>query len=398
VSDRYTIPIVDLRSQYAGIRAEVRAAIDEVLDDQQFILGPAVRRFEAEMARYLGCAHAAGVASGSDALLLALMALGVGPGDGVIVTPFTFFSTVSSITRLGATPLFADIDAATYLLAPAAVERFLADRTRRKNGCTVDTMTAVRIKALLPVHLFGHCAAMAELLALARQFGLRVIEDVAQACGARANVAGKEIFAGASGDFGCFSFFPSKTLGGYGDGGLVTSQDAALDATIKMLRTHGESQKYHHKLTGINSRLDSLQAAVLAVKQRHLEEWCAQRIARAETYYRLFTESGVIDEDKVIAVPAPVADHAHIFNYYVIRSRHRDRLKEFLAQRGIQSEIYYPLPLHLQESFTWLGYKRGDFPAAELVATQVLALPFYPEITAPQQEAVVGSIAAFFHR
>jgi len=398
VSDRYNIPILDLSAQYVGIRAAVRAAIDAVLDGQQFILGPAVSRFEGQMARYLGCAHAAGVASGSDALLLALMALGIGPGDGVIVTPFTFFSTVSSITRLGATPLFVDIETKNYLLSPAAVETFLAQRARLKNAWTVDTKTGVRIKALLPVHLFGHCAAMGELLSLARQFGLRVIEDVAQACGARTNIAGREIFAGAGGDLGCFSFFPTKTLGGCGDGGLVTTQDDALAATIKSLRMHGESQRYHHELTGINSRLDSLQAAVLEVKQRYLEEWCAQRVARAQTYHRLFADSGIIGEDRIISNPAPRADRAHVFNYYVVRVGRRDQLKDFLAQRGIQTEVYYPLPLHLQECFTGLGYEKGDFPAAELVATQVLALPFYPEITAAQQETVVESIAAFFRR
>jgi len=398
VSKRYKIPILDLSAQYAGIRAEVSAAIDAVLDGQQFILGPAVSRFEEQMARYLGSAHAAGVASGSDALLLALMALGVGPGDGVMVTPFTFFSTVSSITRLGATPLFVDIEARNYLLSPAAVEAFLAQRARRENGRTVDTRTGLRIKALLPVHLFGQCAAMAEFLSLARQYGVRVIEDVAQACGARTIIAGSKICAGASGDFGCFSFFPSKTLGGYGDGGLVTTQDDALDATIKTLRMHGETQKYHHQLTGINSRLDSIQAAVLSVKQRYLEEWCAQRIARAQTYHRLFAESGVIGEDSIISIPPPQPDHAHVFNYYVVRVRRRGELKDFLAERGIQSEVYYPLPLHLQKCFAELGYKKGDFPAAELVATQVLALPLYPEITEPQQETVVANIAAFFRR
>jgi dTDP-4-amino-4,6-dideoxygalactose transaminase len=250
----------------------------------------------------------------------------------------------------------------------------------------------------MPVHLFGQCGAMAEFLSLARQFGLRVIEDVAQACGARIAIEGKATFAGAMGDFGCFSFFPSKTLGGYGDGGLVTTQDAALDAAIRTLRMHGETRKYHHPLSGINSRLDSLQAAVLGVKQRYLEEWCAQRIVRAETYRRLFGESGAVGDDRVIAIPPPTLGHAHVFNNYVVRVRRRDELKEFLAERGIQSEVYYPLPLHLQDCFAGLGYKEGDFPAAELVATQVLALPLYPEITTAQQEMVVENVAGFFRR
>jgi dTDP-4-amino-4,6-dideoxygalactose transaminase len=378
------------------MRAEVLSAIDEVLESQQFVLGPAVSRFEEQMAQYLGCAHAAGVASGSDALLLALMALDIGPGDGVIVTPFTFFSTVSAITRLGATPLFVDIEPSNYLISAGAVEKFLAQRARRENNRTMDAKTGLSIKALLPVHLFGRCCAMAELLPVAQKFGLRVVEDVAQACGARNKIAGAEKFAGAIGDLGCFSFFPSKTLGGYGDGGLVTTGDAALAAKIKTLRAHGETRKYHHQLSGINSRLDSLQAAVLSVKQGYLDEWCAQRIVRAETYYRLLTQRGLIGDERIISIPRPPADKTHVFNSYVVRAQRRDELKNFLAECGIQSEIYYPLPLHLQECFAPLGYKEGNFPAAELAARQVLALPLYPEITAAQQELVVEGIRAFF--
>jgi dTDP-4-amino-4,6-dideoxygalactose transaminase len=378
------------------MRAEVLSAIDEVLESQQFVLGPAVSRFEEQMAQYLGCAHAAGVASGSDALLLALMALDIGPGDGVIVTPFTFFSTVSAITRLGATPLFVDIEPSDYLISAGAVEKFLAQRARRENNRTMDAKTGLSIKALLPVHLFGRCCAMAELLPVAQKFGLRVVEDVAQACGARNKIAGAEKFAGAIGDLGCFSFFPSKTLGGYGDGGLVTTGDAALAAKIKTLRAHGENRKYHHQLSGINSRLDSLQAAVLSVKQGYLDKWCAQRIVRAETYYRLLTQCGLIGDERIISIPRPPADKTHVFNSYVVRAQRRDELKNFLTERGIQSEIYYPLPLHLQECFAPLGYKEGNFPAAELAARQVLALPLYPEITAAQQELVVEGISAFF--
>jgi dTDP-4-amino-4,6-dideoxygalactose transaminase len=237
---------------------------------------------------------------------------------------------------------------------------------------------------------------MAELLPVAQKFGLRVVEDVAQACGARNKIAGAEKFAGAIGDLGCFSFFPSKTLGGYGDGGLVTTGDAALAAKIKTLRAHGETRKYHHQLSGINSRLDSLQAAVLSVKQGYLDEWCAQRIVRAETYYRLLTQRGLIGDERIISIPRPPADKTHVFNSYVVRAQRRDELKNFLAECGIQSEIYYPLPLHLQECFAPLGYKEGNFPAAELAARQVLALPLYPEITAAQQELVVEGIRAFF--
>lgn len=398
MSSPFKIPILDLRAQYGRIRAEVRAAIDEVLESQQFILGPAVGRLEKQMAQYLGCSHAAGVASGSDALLLALMALDIGPGDAVIVTPFTFFSTVSSITRLGATPLFVDIDPVNYLLSAHTVGRFLAGRARRRSGWPQDAKTGLRIKALLAVHLFGNCCTMADLLSLAQNFGLRTVEDVAQACGARTLIYGAERFAGAMGDVGCFSFFPSKTLGGYGDGGLVTTNDAEIAAKVKALRMHGERTKYYHQIIGINSRLDSLQAAVLSVKQRYLDDWCERRIERAGVYHRLFAQSGLVGDDRIVSTPLPATDKTHVFNNYVVRARERDELKNFLAERGIQSEIYYPLPLHLQECFAGLGYTKGDFAAAELAAAQVLALPLYPELTSAQQEFIVESISAFYHR
>jgi len=396
VSSRYQIPIIDLRAQYIGIRAEVRAAIDEVLESQQFILGPVVARFEEQMARYLGCSHAAGIASGSDALLLALMALEIGPGDAVIVTPFTFFSTVSAITRLGATALFVDIDAENYLLSAQALNDFLARRAKRQNDVTIDRQTGLRIKALLTVHLFGQCCAMAEFLRAARHFGLRIVEDVAQACGARITIDGQKRFAGAVGDFGCFSFFPSKTLGGYGDGGLITTREPELATKVKILRMHGETEKYHHRLTGINSRLDSLQAAVLGVKQRYLDQWCEQRIERAQRYHHLFTQNGLVGADKILSLPEPLPDKTHVFNNYVIRAGRRDELRQFLAGAGIQCEVYYPVPLHLQDCFAALGYRRGDFPVAELAAGQVLALPLYPELTPEQQERVVSTIGAFF--
>jgi dTDP-4-amino-4,6-dideoxygalactose transaminase len=396
VSSPYKIPILDLRAQYGEIRAQIRAAVDEVLESQQFILGPVVSQFEKQMAQYLGCGQAVGTASGSDALLLALMALEIGPGDAVIVTPFTFFSTVSSITRLGAMALFVDIDEANYLLSAHAVGRFLAARARRKSGLTIDVETGLRIKALLPVHLFGQCCLMTEFLALARQYGLRIVEDVAQACGARLSVSGRETFAGAIGDLGCFSFFPSKTLGGCGDGGLVSAQDGVLAEKVRTLRTHGENQKYHHKTTGINSRLDAIQAAVLSVKQRYLDQWCEERIARAQTYHRLFIQSGVLERDRIISIPPPIADKTHVFNNYVIRTHRRDELKSFLARRGVQCEIYYPEPLHLQECFAGLGYRKGDFPVAELAAAQVLALPLYPELATVQQESIVMTIREFF--
>ena len=366
--------------------------MDDVMESQQFILGQAVKSLEEQVAAFLRCAHAVGVASGSEALLLALMALDIGPGDGVITTPFTFFSTVSSITRLGATPLFVDIDPETYLISPSGVEHFLAERGRcGAANATVDTKTGVRIKALLPVHLFGQSCAMERLVALAEEHHFHIVEDVAQACGARLTMAGQMKFAGSIGALGCFSFFPSKNLGGFGDGGMVTTSDPALADRVRMLRMHGERTKYHHEVTGLNSRLDSLQAAVLSVKLKHLETWCGQRIERAAHYHELFRQSGLIGKG-LMDIPPLRTDKSHVFNNYVIRAERRDELKQFLAERRIQSEIYYPLPLHLQRCFVNLGYKQGDFPQAELAAREVLALPLYPELTSGQQETVVDTI------
>ena len=394
-SSPYRIPIVDLRAQYASIRDQVRCAIDAVTESQQFILGPAVSQFENQMAVVLGRQHAIGVASGSDALLLALMALGVGSGDAVITTPFTFFSTVSSITRLGATPLFVDIDSDSYLLSIVKLEQFLRARSRTIKGRTVDAKTGAEIKALLPVHLFGQVGAMESLVQVAREYHLQIVEDVAQACGARVHMYGKEKFAGTIGALGCFSFFPSKNLGGFGDGGLVSADSDELAIRLRMLRMHGESTKYHHDITGLNSRLDSLQAAVLSVKLKYLDTWCEARIARAGTYQQLFMHSGLVGK-QVSAIPPATSGKSHVFNNYCIRAERRDQLKQFLAAAGIQSEIYYPVPLHLQKCFADLGYKRGDFPLSEAAATQVLALPLYPELTAEQQETVVTAIAKFY--
>lgn len=391
----FQIPIVDLRAQYRTIREQVRQAIDAVNDSQQFVLGPAVSQFEAQMVSYLGCDYAVGVASGSDALLLALMALGVGPGDAVITTPFTFFSTVSAITRLGAKPLFVDIHPDDYLISTKGVETLLKTRGEVVEGAARDRRTGLRIKALLPVHLFGQCCGMGELVRLAETHRLQIVEDVAQACGARVSVAGVSKFAGTIGDLGCFSFFPSKNLGGFGDGGMVCANNHELAESVRMLRAHGERSKYFHEVTGLNSRLDSLQAAVLAIKQQHLEVWCDERIHRAQKYRELFEKSGLLGNG-LISVPPAVTDKSHVFNNYVIGAERRDELKEFLAEREIQTEIYYPLPLHLQECFAELGYKRGDFPHAERAAGEVLALPLYPELTREQQETVVGAVGEFY--
>jgi dTDP-4-amino-4,6-dideoxygalactose transaminase len=397
VSSPYKIPIVDLGAQYAKIRPEIQRALDEVVEGQRFILGPAVTSFEAQMADYRQCRYAVGVASGSDALLLALMALEIGPGDGVITTPFTFFSTVSSITRLGATPLFVDIEAENYLLSGKALERLLSERAVIYDGDAKDSKTGLRLKALLPVHLFGYCGPMNEFAGLARTFRLRIVEDVAQACGARLNIDGQVRFAGTIGDLGCYSFFPSKTLGGFGDGGLIVTESVDLAKKLRMLRMHGESLKYHHEVTGINSRLDSIQAAVLSVKQKYLDTWCEERIERAEAYRHLFMESGLLGNG-ILSIPGAITDKSHVFNNYVIRAQRRDELRQFLAENGVQSEIYYPVPLHLQKCFAALGHRQGDFPQAELATSQVLALPLYPELTLDQQETVVDRIRAFFQR
>jgi dTDP-4-amino-4,6-dideoxygalactose transaminase len=397
VSSSFQIPIVDLRAQYAAIRTEVRSAIDEVLDRQQFILGPAVARLERQMAEFLHCRHAIGVASGSDALLLALMALRIGPRDAVITTPFTFFSTVSSITRLGATPLFIDIDSSSFLLSAKGLDEFLAERARVGSDGTVDSRTGLSIKAVLPVHLFGHTADMNCLVELARKYRLNIVEDVAQACGARCQVDGTVKFAGTIGDVGCFSFFPSKNLGSFGDAGLVTTDAPDLSAIVTMLRTHGEASKYHHELIGINSRLDAIQAAVLAIKLNYLEGWCDKRIERARFYDRLFSEANLIGNG-VVAIPRATLDKSHVFNNYVIRAERRDGLKHFLAEQGIQSEIYYPVPLHLQKCFAHLGYRSGDFPDSEVAAHQVLALPLYPELASESQQEVVNTICRFYRR
>jgi dTDP-4-amino-4,6-dideoxygalactose transaminase len=391
----FKIPIVDLRAQYDGLRTEVGQAIDEVLASQHFILGPAVERFEQQLAAFLQCGYGVGAASGSDALLLALMALGIGPRDGVLVPTFTFFSTVSSITRLGATPLFIDSDEESHLISPSAVRSFIEERCRLRGETLMEVKNALRVRTILPVHLFGRCCTMAEFAALAKKCRLTIVEDVAQACGARSLMGHEWKFAGTIGDLGCFSFFPSKNLGAYGDGGFVATGRKELADRVRMLRVHGERTKYYHELIGLNSRLDSIQAAVLSVKLRYLDGWCEQRNERAYNYYRLFHESGLLGR-QVIRVPATSLGKSHVFNNYVISVERRDELKRYLADQGIQSEIYYPLPLHLQSCFAHLGYKRGDFPAAEMAATQVLALPMYPEMTLEQQEFVVSKIIDFF--
>jgi dTDP-4-amino-4,6-dideoxygalactose transaminase len=367
---RTPVKLLDLEAQYRPLRAEILAAITRVCDSQRFILGPEVDALERELAGHLGASHAIAVSSGTDALLAAFMSLGVGPGDEVITSTFSFFATAGCVARVGATPVFADIDPVTFNLEPALVRRAITPRTR----------------AIVPVHLYGLAADMDPILEAAREKSIPVIEDAAQAIGATY----KSRMVGTIGAIGCFSFFPSKNLGAFGDGGLITTNDAALAGEIRLLRNHGAEPKYLHKRIGGNFRLDALQAAVLRVKLPHLERWTSMRQRNAETYQTLFASAGLTDR---IVLPTVPGDRRHIFHQYVIRVRDRDRVRRFLDERGIGTEIYYPVPFHLQECFSSLGHRRGDFPHAEAAADTVLALPIYPELTMEQQSAVVSAVA-----
>ncbi len=368
-----TMPFLDLKAQYAGIRDSIVAAVVRVLDSQYFVLGPEVKALETEIAEYLGAKHAIGCASGSDALLLALMALGIGAGDEVITTPFTFVATAGSIARLGARPVFVDIDPVTYNIDPAKLEAAITPRT----------------KAIIPVHLFGLAAELDAISAIANKWGLPVIEDAAQAIGARY----RDKMAGAISTIGCFSFFPSKNLGGGGDGGLITTNDDAIAERLRLLHVHGSRSRYEYVLVGVNSRLDALQAAILRVKLPYLDQWAEGRRRNADTYQKLFAQRGLRTH---ITLPLEPAHCYHVYNQFTIRTERRDGLREHLRLAGIPSEIYYPFPLHTQQAFASLGYKAGDFPEAENAGAQVLSLPIYPELHLEQQIAVVDAIAEFF--
>ncbi len=384
------VPLLDLKAQFAAIRDEVMPRVAEVFEQQAFVLGPHVARVEEELARYLGVPHALGVSSGTDALLLSLMALGVGPGHGVVTTPFTFFATVGSIVRLGAVPLFADIDPDTYNLDPAKVEELLARGD-----------LPARPKAMIPVHLFGQPADMGPLMELANRYGLMVVEDAAQAIGAvYPRTDGGRQNLGSIGDTGCFSFFPSKNLGGAGDGGLITCRDGELAEKLRSMRTHGShpKEKYRHLYVGGNFRLDAVQAAVISAKLPHLDKWSAARRANAADYDRLFAQSGLLDRGQV-SLPFrawPEVEQSHVFNQYVVRVQDRAGLMRRLGEAKIGHAVYYPTPLHLAECFSNLGYQPGDLPVAEKAAAEVLALPIYPELTMEQKERVVEVIRDFY--
>jgi dTDP-4-amino-4,6-dideoxygalactose transaminase len=369
------VPLLDLKAQYSTIREEIRSAIDRVADSQHFILGPEVEGLESEVADYSGCAHGIGLSSGTDALLVALMAIDLRPGDEVITTPYSFFATAGAVWRLGARPVFVDIDTETYNIDPAKIEEAVTDRSR----------------AIIPVHLYGQMADMDPVMEVARRHNLVVIEDAAQAIGSE--YKGRR--AGSIGDMGCFSFFPSKNLGGFGDGGMVTTNSEELARRVRLLRNHGYSPKYYNKVVGGNFRLDAIQAAVLRVKLRYLDEWTAARQKNAARYRQLFAEAGLTDDYGKVVLPREAPERRHIYNQFVIGSRRRDQLMAHLKERQIGTEIYYPVPLHLQECFAALGHREGDMPASERAAKETLALPIYPELTDEMLGSVVAAVAEF---
>jgi dTDP-4-amino-4,6-dideoxygalactose transaminase len=366
------VPLLDLKAQYATIKAEVDKAVAEVLESQYFILGPKVEQCEKSIAAYSNCSHAIGVSSGSDALLACLMAENIGAGDEVITTPYSFFATAGAIARLGAVPVFVDIDPATYNIDPLQIRSRITPRTR----------------AIIPVHLYGQMADMDPIMRVADEHGFVVIEDAAQAIGAEY----KGHRAGSIGHYGCFSFFPSKNLGGAGDGGMIVTNDAQRAERLRCLRSHGAKPKYYHKIVGGNFRLDAIQAAVVSAKLSHLDDWTSARQRNAQRYDRLFEHVGLS-----IGLPAVTTDR-HIFNQYVIQLSGRDDLQAYLKQKGIGTEVYYPVPLHLQECFAYLGYRDCAFPASERAAKETLALPISPEITDSQARFVVDCVCEFLEQ
>jgi dTDP-4-amino-4,6-dideoxygalactose transaminase len=366
------VPLLDLKPQYHALRQEIDAAIVRVMESQHFILGPEVAGLEEEVARFTGVAHAVGMSSGTDALLAALMCLEVGRGDEVITTPYSFFATAGVIARLGAIPVFVDIDPGTFNIDPASVEQALSPRTR----------------AIIPVHLYGRIADMDAIMDIARPRDIAVIEDAAQAIGA---FDGEARRAGSIGHMGCFSFFPSKNLGGIGDGGMTVTQDAATGARLRQMRMHGMEPRYYHAFVGGNFRLDAIQAAVLRVKLRHLDDWTQGRRRNAAAYRDLFEQAGLTD-----TVTLPTDEAGHIYNQFVIRAPRRDELQSYLREHRIGTEIYYPLPLHMQECFRDLGYEAGSMPHSEAAARETLALPIFPELRRDQLEYVVETVEQFY--
>ncbi|MEO1022673.1 MAG: DegT/DnrJ/EryC1/StrS family aminotransferase [Bacteroidota bacterium] len=406
------IPLLDLNRQYSTIKKEIDDAILSVVQNQQFIMGPVVTGFEQQVGDYLGLEHVFGCASGSDALLLALMAMDIKPGDAVITSPFTFFATGGAIARLGAIPVFLDIERDSYNLDPDQVSLFMEGNHALNSKLSV---SPEQVRAIMPVHLYGQSAHMEPLRVLSQNYGLSLIEDAAQAIGARYN--NQQV--GGLGDFGCFSFFPSKNLGAFGDAGLITVKDPELAEKVRILRLHGAKPKYYHHLVGINSRLDAIQAAVLSVKLNHLDNWSNQRIKLAHRYNDLFHDIGITHSEKNQSCSCGLAEDCsfpedrillpeettgnieyggrHIYHQYTISTQKRDELKDFLTQRGIGTNIYYPVPLHVQTCFGEFGYEPEDCPNAMCASRQALSLPIFPELTFEEQNYVVSSIKDFFN-
>lgn len=375
------VPLLDLKAHHEPLHKEVMAAIEQTFRSQAFILGPEVGKLEERVASYCQTQFGVGVSSGTDALLIALMAIGVGSGDEVITTPYSFFATAGAVTRLGAKPVLVDIDPETYNIDPSKIGKAITSKS----------------KAMIPVHLYGQCADMGPILDIAQRHNLKVIEDAAQAIGSEYRDGRR---AGSMGTIGCLSFFPSKNLGALGDGGMVVTNDQELAERIKVLRVHGGKPKYYHKMIGGNFRLDTIQAAVLNVKLNYLDDWTRRRQENAQRYETLFQQSGLVKQGKV-RLPAPVyrdsgTKHYHIYNQFVLRVEKRDDLMGLLKQKGVGAEIYYPVPFHQQECFRYLGHKEGDFPESERAAKETVAIPIYPELTAGQQTEVVEAIAAFY--
>lgn len=387
------VPLLDLQAQYATIKDKVRAAVDSVFESQRFVLGAQVAALEEEVAQYCGVPYAVGVASGTDALLLSLKALGVGPGDSVVTVPFTFFATAGTIVNLGARPIFVDIEPAGFEMDPEKLAAFFSRECSFSltTQQTVHKATNTVVKAIVPVHLYGQCADMDEILSLARRHNVPVVEDACQAIGATY----KNKSAGTMGDLGCFSFFPSKNLGGAGDGGMVISANKELIDRVRLLRTHGAHQRYYHSIVGFNSRLDELQAAVLRVKLPYLQQWSNARRENAARYEQDFRAAGLFPH---ITPPATLPERSHIFHQYVIRAQARDELQAALKAAGIGTEVYYPVSLHEQECFRSLGYGAADLPHSHAASQETLALPIYPELSDAQRRYVVDTIAAFYAR
>jgi dTDP-4-amino-4,6-dideoxygalactose transaminase len=392
------VPLLDLSEQYAALAEPIRAAVDEVLATQNFILGPKVEAFEKAIAEYCGSQNAIGVSSGTDALLAVFMAMGLGPGDAVLTSDYSFFASGSCISRVGATPVFIDIDPLTYNISPAVLEAYLTEPCRTDNDGILRTPKGDRVRAIVPVHLYGLCCDMDAVLAIARRFKLEVIEDAAQALGAEYPLGDRKAKAGTIGELGTFSFYPSKNLGAAGDAGMIVCRDETFAERVRVCRQHGMEPRYYHHFIGGNFRLDEIQAAILAVKLPHLDEWSDARRRVADIYGEEFRRLGLTERVTLPAEPyraCGLTNH-HIYHQYVIRVPNRDALREHLTKKEIGTAVYYPLALHQQECFRYLGYQAGDFPEAERAARETLALPIYPELSREAQRYVVESIAEFF--